>query len=68
MNKSAKKLGENIRRIRLQKNMTQGGLCRKLDIDRAYMSNIENGNKNPTLATIERIAGALGVSVDKLLK
>ncbi len=48
--------------------MTQGDLCRKLDVDRAYMSNIESGNKNPTLATIERIAKALGVSIEQLIK
>jgi len=65
---SAKKLGENIRRIRLAKGMTQGDLCRKLEVDRGYMSNVETGKKNPTLSTIERIADALGVSVDKLLK
>lgn len=68
MSTSAKKLGENIKRIRALKNMTQGDLCRALDLDRAYISNVENGNKNPTLATIEKIAGALDVSVDELLK
>jgi len=68
MNSSAKKLGENIRRIRLAKGMTQGDLCRKLEVDRAYMSNVEAGKKNPTLATIDRIAKALGVSIDELMK
>ena len=59
MGDAAKRLGENIRRIRLEKGMTQGDLCRALDLDRAYMSNVESGKKNPTLATIERLAGAL---------
>lgn len=67
MSNSAKKLGENIRRIRLTKDMTQGDLCRKLEVDRAYMSNIESGKKNPTLSTIERIAKALGVTINELL-
>ncbi len=48
--------------------MTQGDLCRKLMIDRSYMSNIESGNKNPTLLTITKLAEALCVSVDELLK
>jgi len=65
---SAKKLGDNVKRIRLAKDMTQGDLCRKLEVDRAYMSNIESGKKNPTLSTITNIAKALGVSVDQLLK
>ncbi len=55
MSDSAKKLGENIRKVRLAKGMTQGDLCRKLDVDRAYVSNMESGKKNPTLMTIERI-------------
>jgi DNA-binding XRE family transcriptional regulator len=68
VNKSSKKLGENIKKIRLAKGMTQGDLCRRLEVDRAYMSNIESGKKNPTLSTIENIAKALNVSVDELLK
>ena len=68
MSNSAKKLGDNIRRIRLAKDMTQGDLCRKLEVDRAYMSNVESGKKNPTLSTIERIAKALNVSIEELMK
>ena len=68
MSNSAKKLGENIRRIREEKQMTQTDLCRKLGVDRAYMSNVENGKKNPTLLTIDKIARALGVSTDELIK
>ena len=68
MSDAAKRLGENIRRIRLEKGMTQGDLCRALDLDRAYMSNVESGKKNPTLATIERLAGALGVASNELLE
>jgi transcriptional regulator with XRE-family HTH domain len=64
----SKKLGENMRRIREEKKMSQGDICRALNLDRAHVSNIENGKQNPTLDTIEKIAQALGVSVDKLLK
>ena len=48
--------------------MSQGDLATALSVDRAYISNIENGNKNPTLSTITKLAKALGVSVDELLK
>lgn len=48
--------------------MTQGDICRKTGFDRSYFSNIEAGKGNPTLATIEKIAQALGVSSDELLK
>jgi len=57
-----------MRKIRTRKKMSQGDICRALGVDRAYISTIESGKQNPTLATIEKIAQALGVSVDELLK
>ena len=65
---TAKKLGKNMKKIRLAKGMSQGDICRTLGVDRAYISNVESGNKNPTLSTITKIAKALEVSVDELLK
>lgn len=64
----SKKLGGNIKRIREKKGMTQGDICRALDMDRSYMSAIENGKKNVTLGVLEKLAKALDVSVDELLK
>ena len=64
----SKKLGQNIKKIRIGKGMSQGDICRKLDMDRSYMSAIESGKKNITIQQLERLAQALGVSVDKLLK
>jgi len=65
---SGKKLGENLRRLRLKKKLSQGDLSKKLNVNRAYISNIENGRMNPTLSTLEKIAGALGISSSELLK
>ena len=68
MSNISKKLGQNIKQIRLRRKMSQGDICRKLDMDRSYMSAIESGKKNITISQLERLAQALGVSVDKLLK
>jgi DNA-binding XRE family transcriptional regulator len=68
MSDSSKKLALNMKKIRTRKHMSQGDICRELGVDRAYISTIESGKQNPTLSTIERIAKALGVSVDELLK
>jgi len=65
---SAKKLGNNMKKLRLEKGMSQGDICRKLGVDRSYISNVESGKKNPTLSTITKLAKALGVSVGELLK
>lgn len=67
-NESVIKLGKTIKRVREQKKMSQGDICRATGFDRAYISNIESGKGNPTLITIEKIASALGVSADFLLK
>ena len=65
---SGKKLGENLRKLRLKKNMSQVDLANALNVDRAYISNVENGKQNLTLSTMEKVAKVLGVSVDQLLK
>jgi transcriptional regulator with XRE-family HTH domain len=48
--------------------MSQGDIARALVVHRAYVSGIENGKRNPTLATLEKLANALGISVSELLK
>ena len=68
MARISKKLGENIKRIRLRCKMTQGDICRKLDMDRSYMSAIEGGKRNITIGILEKLANALDVPVDELLK
>jgi len=62
------KLGQNLKKIRTAKKMSQGDIARKLEVHRAYVSGIENGKRNPTLATIEKLAATLGVAVSELLK
>lgn len=68
MAQTSKKLGENIKCIHLKKFMSQGDICRAIDMDRGYMSAIEGGKVNVTLVVLERLANALDVSVDELLE
>jgi len=48
--------------------MSHGDIARVLEVDRSYISNIENGKKNPTLATIQKLTNVLDIFVDELLK
>ena len=64
----SQKLGQNIKRIRLKKRMSQGHICRAIEMDRSYMSAIEGGKVNVTIAVLEKLANALDVSVDELLR
>lgn len=68
MKSESVKLGKNLKRIRVGKGITQGDIVRALGISRSFVSNIENGKTNPTLSTISKLAKALGVTTDELLK
>lgn len=67
MNES-ERLGNNLKRIRTEKGISQGEISRILEVDKGFISNIEAGKTNPTLATIAKIARAVGVSVGELMK
>lgn len=68
MKSESAKLGKNLKRIRTEKGITQGDIVRTLGFSRSFVSNIENGKINPTLATIAKLAKAVSVSVNELLK
>lgn len=68
MSNEAQKLGRNLKRIRTEKGISQGDIVRALKMDRAFVSNIENGKTNPTLATIAKLAKALSVNIEELIK
>lgn len=68
MKEDAKKLGENLKKIRTLKNVSQVEISNILGVDRSFISNIENGKNNPTLSTITNLAKALKVPVGELFK
>jgi len=68
MKDEAQRLGKNLKRIRDGKGISQGDIVKASGIDKAMISNIENGKTNPTLATIAKLAKAIGVSVGELMK
>ena len=68
MTEDAKKLGENLKKIRLEKHVTQTEVANALGADRSFVSNIENGKTNPTLSTIASLAKTLQVSIQDLFR
>ena len=62
-------LAENIRRYRKEKGLSQRALVRASDVTYSELSKIEAGYiQNPGIATVQKIAIALGVSLDELMK
>lgn len=68
MKDEAQRLGKNLKRIRAGKGISQGDIVKASGIDKAMISNIENGKTNPTLATIAKLAKALSVPIEDLIK
>lgn len=60
--------GKKLREMRLKKNKSQGDIAKILGVHRSYISGLERGKRNPSLLTIHKVANALGVSVNELLK
>lgn len=61
-------LGFRIAEIRRKKHITQEGLAERAGISQIFISEIERGIKQPSLDTFVRIADALEVSADYLLR
>lgn len=61
-------LGIAILQLRKQQGLSQERLALEADIDRRYMSDVENGKRNISLDIIERIASRLGIDVSELLR
>lgn len=60
-------IGSNIREIRKKQNLLQIDLAVMVGIDRAYLSEIENGKTNVSISLLYAIADALKVSLTSIL-
>lgn len=68
-NKKLSTIAKNIRLLRKEKGFSQDRLSKEAGVAYNTIIKIESGeNPNPTVDTLERIAKALGVSIEKLFK
>ena len=61
-------VGDNVKRLRKQRCMTQEQLAFDAQIDLTYVGGIERGRRNPSLSVLARIARALEVDLPQLLE
>ena len=54
-----KKIGNNVRQIRREKEMSQEKLALEASLNRAYIGYIERGERHPSVETIYKISQAL---------
>jgi transcriptional regulator with XRE-family HTH domain len=71
MSKDVQKLvGRNVAAIRQAKQpkMTQAALADKIDVDRAYISGLERGERNATIGMLWKVSKALGVKISAIFE
>ena len=65
---SPQSIGRVVKRLREAKGLTQAELAKKAKVTQPYITMLESGHrKEPSLATLRRLAKALGVPVTELL-
>lgn len=61
------KFGQKVREERTKQGLSQEALASRAGVHRTYVGMIERAEKNITLENIEKIAKALGISLEKLM-
>jgi len=64
---SARIVADNLKRLRIQRKWSQEECAEKCGLHRTYIGAVERGERNITLATLDTIASAFGVSAVELL-
>ena len=62
------RLGQCICRTRAKKQLSQEQVAFRCDVDRTYISRIEQGHANPTIKILQKIATVLRVKLHQLLR
>ena len=59
------KVGQRIKELRKELELSQEALALKAEVDRTYVTDVENGRRNVSLEIMERLIKALEVSISE---
>ena len=62
------KFGKNLKRLRLEKGVSQESLAMLADLDRTYIPSIEKGARNVSITVVEKLANALDTPISEFFK
>jgi transcriptional regulator with XRE-family HTH domain len=57
------KIGLRIKEIRVEKKLTQEAVAWRSEVDRTFMNHVENGKRNISIESLEKISKGLEVSL-----
>lgn len=60
-------LGQNLRHVRIDRRLLQKDVCAKAGLSQKYLSEIELDKVDPRVSVVQRLAEALGCSVNDLV-
>ena len=60
--------GRQIKKLRVERNLSQEALAYECGVDRTYLPGIEKGERNVSLLVIEKLAKGLKVEVKQLFE
>ncbi len=63
-----KKFGNNLKRLRLEKGISQESLALSANLDRTYIPSIEKGLRNVSITVVEKLAIALNADISEFFK
>ncbi len=60
-------VGANLRRLRVERHLSQERLAFDAGVDRSHVGGMERGEENPTVDVLDKLANTLAVPVGELL-
>ncbi|HET6844924.1 MAG TPA: helix-turn-helix transcriptional regulator [Candidatus Angelobacter sp.] len=63
-----KKIGDRVRELRLKRGWSQEEFADTCGIHRGHMGQIERGEKDVTISTLQKLSKGLGITVSAMLK
>lgn len=62
------KVGARIKELRSEQRISQEKLALKAEVDRTYLAGVEQGKRNPSLKSLDKIISALNISFAEFFK
>ncbi|MEI9429218.1 helix-turn-helix domain-containing protein [Mesorhizobium sp. Cs1299R1N3] len=58
----------NLRRLRVERGISQDDLALSAGVERAYVGYLERGARNPTIVTLNKLADAMSIHISQLFR